>query len=185
MGQELQEPQYGVDCGFCTPGTWPVNETPAEMTGFFTGIQICPVAPNETPPEGSYVMTQRLGTPCLFENVVNKLIWQAFIATTAAQALSTGGFWFSKLMMGACQSLLPNGIVACGGPVDDGALGTLQMSMAPLEETAWLLTDDYNFVPTDETWFNEWLLDTAPPPDKVIGLYNTKYRANVLIKYAP
>ena len=130
-------------------------------------------------------MTQKLGSPCIFENVANLLQWQPQVGNTLFIANSPGGNWFWKSEPNWCEDLANNGIVACGGPNDDGFGGTFQMSMEPLEATAWLLTDDYNFVPTDETWFNEWLLDSPFPPDKVIGLYNTKYRTNVLIKYSP
>jgi len=183
MGELVTTPQYGDDCGFCTPGTFPAGKTPKKMIAFFTGITKCPVAPSANPPEGSYVIEQNAVTPCLFENTDFNILWQAFAADTWFKADSPGGIWFEDLKAGVCQNFADNHIVACGPPLLDGALGTCQISMEPIEAVPWLLCDEYELVPVEDTWFNQWLSDSAFPPDKVIGLYNTKYSTNCLVKY--
>lgn len=153
------------------------------MLAFFAGITKCPGIATGNPPEGSYIVEQVLGTPCSFRDASANLLWQVVPGWTSLVFAADVGDWFQGLVFALCVDFFNNGVVACGNPFDAGAIGTGQMSMEAIEEVPWKLTDDYNLVPTDETWYNQWLLDSAFPPDKVIGLYNTKYRANVLVKY--
>lgn len=185
MGQPLTAPVFGANCGHCTPGTWPNGQTPKKMIAFFTGITKCPGAPAGNPPEGSYIIEQEALQPCLFKDVSGDLAVSFGLFLTSTIWQSGAGTWYGEIAGPICSDSGNNDAVACGPPLVFGALGNHIISMEPLEEIPWLLTDDYNFVPTDETWFNQWLLDGAFPPDKVIGLYNTKYRANVLVKYSP
>lgn len=183
MGQQLTAPVYGNNCLNCTPGTWALGFTPKVMQAFITGITACAAAGGKAPPEGTYDMTQNVGLPCTWDNVGLSAKYQAFAANTILRSDDGANQWFFDAIGLACQDLGVNSLGACGPPGQYGTGGTMQMSMEPIELIPWLLTDDYNLVPTDETWFNQWLLDTPFPPDKVVGLYNTKYHANVLVKY--
>ena len=183
MGQPLTAPVFGANCGNCTPGTWAIGETPKKMIAFFTGITKCPGAPAGNPPEGSYIIEQEALQPCVWKDASTDLVVTMAFFLSSTIFASPGGTWYSEAAGPVCSGSGNNDAGACGPAGIDGALGNHIISMEPLEDIPWLLTDDYNIVPTDETWFNQWLLDTPFPPDKVVGLYNTKYRANVLVKY--
>ncbi len=183
MGQVLKTPEYGIDCAACTPGTWAAGKTPLKMLLFFTGITECPLAPGPAPPEGTYVVEQVIGTPCLWRDAPITTIYRASPGGTSLQYVIGAGWYFSGSPVAICQDFSNNDLVACGGPATWGIGGTCQCSMESIDEIPWKLTDDYNLMPTDEGFFNQWLLDTPYPPDKVIGLYSTKYRVNVLVKY--
>lgn len=101
MGQIIPKPpvEYGNDCPSCTPGRWPVGETPKYVYCMFWDVVGCGVSPNDPPNGVVFRMVQQPGNPCLW--LLNGSVWRPdFQPKTVGPGMSqlrlldSGGFSF-------------------------------------------------------------------------------------------
>jgi len=182
MGSPIQEPQYGDDCGFLTPGVFPVDKNPLKMLCTLFDIVSCPFAGGEGAPNGSAQITQV--TPCYWQgDIQGKTInYTATAIDTRLSAVKSGNTWFADTAPAVGADSFTNDLVACGGISTFGVLGTGQVLLEPYEANSWEIAVDFNFLDPAESYFTEYMLDTVTPFTSVTRLSSHRWNTNILIK---
>lgn len=57
-------PEYGDDCGYCTPALWSAGETPKFIYAYFQGISDCSISSHDVPNGQTFKLEQDSVLPC-------------------------------------------------------------------------------------------------------------------------
>lgn len=131
MGQLIKPPpiEYGNDCGYCTPGLWPVGQTPKRMLVYFDGMTACPIS-HIPPPNGrTFILEQSPISACTWQ--YNDATWnidyQPFVPMPNRCQIRLAdhhGFFFFTKTGRPCPDevrIFTNSFLSCAGFV--GAYG--------------------------------------------------------------
>lgn len=182
MGELIKQPIYGNDCGFLTPGIFAAGFTPENMLASMFDLEPCPLAGGDSAPNGSVVLTQ--GANCVWEGLLQgkTVHWEGQLAHTLFNITEGLDQWFLHRPMIVGEDEFTNTLLACGGIFDFGIKGTAQVSLDPYEANSYELAVSFNFVPPDETYFTDYMVNSASPFTKVTRLSSHRWNTNVLIK---
>lgn len=182
MGDLISEPIYGSDCSHLTPGVFPTGFNPENMVAMLDGIATCPLKSTDNPPQGSLKLTQ--GPSCEWTGSIMgfDVKWDQDAIRTRLIVTKGLESWFLETPAGFGEDSFVNANVNCAAPPQFGINGTAEVSLEAYEANSYDLAVTLNFVPAEETFYTEFLLDSPSPFTSVTRLSSHRWNTNCLIK---
>ena len=180
MGHPVDPPAYSVNDCPC----YPIGLSPQTVVLFISGVDACPGLPVTGKLNGAFLCTS--GLLC---------IWHWTDGTTSADIHKQlfGALTQIVLAAGGVNNFITVAGIPCanGGPnqnacllfVGHGVNGNAFVDPDPWPSVPLKLTDEFNLLPSEETFTDPYIIQDEPPTTVVYTLANIQYSTKLRIKF--